>query len=248
MFGLFRKKPKAPLRSPLDAKLIGVDIHSHLIAGIDDGAQTHEESLALVKGLKEFGFKSFWTSPHVMSDFYRNSSTTINEGAKKLNDILKKENIDLPVHAAAEYYFDDFFFELIEKNDLLPIRGEYLLFEFSYINQPEDPFPIIKKIKDLGYKPLLAHPERYPFYFYNHDLLKQLRESGVYFQININSLAGHYGPESMGVAHWMIDQNIVDFVGTDIHKETHLAVIERALCSEYLYKLVESGRLVNQSL
>jgi protein-tyrosine phosphatase len=248
MFGLFKKKQKAVLRSPLDAKLIGVDIHSHLIAGIDDGAQTHEESLALIKGLQQFGFQSFWTTPHVMSDFYRNSTNTIVEGTKTLNTLLEKENRNTIVRPAAEYYFDHNFFELIEKNDLLAIKGEYLLFEFSYINQPENPFPIIQKIKDLGYKPLLAHPERYPFYFGRHDLLKQLRESGVYFQININSLADHYGPESTEIAHWMIDENIVDFIGSDIHKESHLAIIDRALRSEYMYKLVESGRLINQSL
>ncbi len=248
MFGLFKKKTKKVLRSPLDAKLIGVDVHSHLIAGIDDGAQTHEESITLVKGLKEFGFQNFWTTPHVMSDFYRNSTKTIVDGTKTLNDILQKEKINTTIHAAAEYYFDHNFFQLIENNDLLSIKGEYVLFEFSYINQPENPFPVIQQIKDLGYKPLLAHPERYPFYFGREDLLKQLRESGVYFQININSLTDHYGPESTKIVEWMIDENIVDFIGTDIHKESHLEVIGRALRSEHLYKLVESGRLVNQSL
>ncbi|MCX6182089.1 MAG: capsular biosynthesis protein, partial [Bacteroidetes bacterium] len=173
---------------------------------------------------------------------------TIVDGTKTLNNLLEKEKINTIIHAAAEYYFDHNFFELIEKNDLLAIKGEYLLFEFSYINQPENPFPIIEKIKDLGYKPLLAHPERYPFYFDQHHLLKELREKGVYFQININSLANHYGPESMFLAHWMIEENIVDFVGSDIHKESHLEVIDRALRSEHLYKLVESGRLINQSL
>jgi protein-tyrosine phosphatase len=248
MFGFFKKRQKTALRSPLDARLIGVDMHSHLIAGIDDGAQTHDDSLALVKGLKEFGFQKFWTSPHVMSDFYRNSTATIVNGTQTLNDLLVKAQIDTSIHAAAEYYFDDNFMDLIAKNDLLAIKGEYLLFEFSYLNQPENPFPAIEKIKALGYKPLLAHPERYPFYFHRPDLLEQLRAAGVYFQLNINSLAGHYGPESLKVAQGMIDDNIVDFLGTDIHKTSHLEVIDRALRSEHLYKLVESGRLINPAL
>jgi len=248
MFGLFKKKHKPVLLSPLDARLIGVDMHSHLIAGIDDGAQTLDDSVALVRGLKQFGFQSFWTTPHVMSDFYRNSSDTIKKEAQSLNERLKAENLDTIIHPSAEYYFDENFARLVNEKDLLPIKGEYILFEFSYLNEPENPFRLIHQIRDLGYKPVLAHPERYPFYFGREEALKQVRENGVYFQININSLAGHYGPQSLHAVHWMIDEGLVDFIGSDIHKVSHLDVIDRALRTQHLYKLVESGRLLNSQL
>ena len=248
MFSFFKKKKKEIILPPLDAKLIGVDMHSHLIAGIDDGAQTLDDSVVLVKGLKEFGFHSFYTTPHVMSDFYRNSSATILQGAEDLNNRLDSEQLNTNIHPSAEYYFDENFARLVNENDLLPIKNEYILFEFSYLNEPENPFPLIHKIRDLGYKPVLAHPERYPFYFGRQDALRAVREHGAYFQININSLAGHYGPQSTHAAHWMIEEGIIDFLGTDIHKAAHLPVIERALCTEHLHRLVESGRLLNTQL
>ncbi len=248
MFGFFKKKEKPIVLPPLDAKLIGADIHSHLIPGIDDGATSLEDSLALVKGLQNFGFTSFYTTPHVMLDFYNNSSEKIKCGTEDLNHYLKQQNISAEIKPSAEYYFDENFIKRVETNDLLPIANEFILFEFSYINEPENPFPLIHKIKDLGYKPLLAHPERYPFYYGREEGLKKLREHGVYFQINLNSLAGHYGPAVHQMADWLIDENLVDFVGTDIHKKSHLDVIERALRSEKLLRLVESGRLMNQGL
>ena len=248
MFGLFKKKHKPVLLSPLDAKLIGADMHSHLIAGIDDGAQTLDDSVALISGLKQFGFDSFWTTPHVMSDFYRNSSDTIKNGAQSVTERLKVEGINAEIKPSADYYFDENFARLIRENDLLPIKGEYILFEFSYLNEPENPYALIREIRDLGYKPVLAHPERYPFYFGREEALKQVREYGVYFQLNMNSLAGHYGPQSLFAAHWMIEEGIVDFIGTDIHKVSHLDVIEKALRTEHLHKLVESGRLLNSQL
>ena len=141
MFGFFKKKKKEIILPPIDAKLIGVDMHSHLIAGIDDGAQTLDDSVTLVKGLKEFGFHSFYTTPHVMSDFYRNSSATILQGAEDLNKRLDTEQLNTIIHPSAEYYFDENFARLVNENDLLPIKKEYILFEFSYLNEPENPFP-----------------------------------------------------------------------------------------------------------
>ncbi|MFZ9848242.1 MAG: tyrosine-protein phosphatase [Flavobacteriales bacterium] len=248
MFSFFKKKKKEIILPPIDAKLIGVDMHSHLIAGIDDGAQTLDDSVVLVKGLKEFGFQSFYTTPHVMSDFYRNSTKDILKGASELNSRLESENLNTIIQPSAEYYFDENFAKLVNDNDLLPIKNEYILFEFSYLNEPENPFGLIHKIRDLGYKPVLAHPERYPFYFGREEALRNVREHGVYFQLNVNSLAGHYGAQSLHAAHWMIEEGFADFLGTDIHKAAHLPIIERALCTEHMHRLVESGRLLNSQL
>jgi protein-tyrosine phosphatase len=134
MFGLFKKRVE-PQQS-LTFESIGVDMHSHVLPGIDDGAQNPQQSIELIKVMMGLGIKKVIATPHVMNDYYRNTPETINNALAVLKAELVKEGIDIPVEASAEYFFDEVFMELVEKNNLLPMAKKYILFEFSFVSPP----------------------------------------------------------------------------------------------------------------
>ncbi len=241
-FSKFQHKPEA-----IDFSSVVTDMHSHLIPGIDDGAKTVEDSIMLIKSLHELGFKKLITTPHIMSDYYRNTPAIIMEGLEKVREAISKENIPVTIDAAAEYYVDDGFVKKLETEKLLTMGDNYLLFEISYINCPENINEIIFRMQVLGYKPIMAHPERYPFWYNNFDQYKQYRDSGVLLQINTNSLSGYYGYEAKKIAEKMIDNNLVDLIGTDMHHMKHVQSLQKCTTEKYLHRVLEFN-LLNKHL
>lgn len=242
--GLFRKAEKI---EPIDLGLIGVDMHSHFISGIDDGAKTIADSLSMLRSMRELGYRKVITTPHIMSDFFRNTPEIINSGLDTLRSAAKSEGIDLEIEAAAEYYFD---FELEQKLDesrLLTFGKNYLLFEVSYMNAPDGLEGIIFKMQTQGYTPVLAHPERYPYWFRDIKNFEKLKDKGVLFQLNMNSLTGYYSPATQKMAEQMIDKGWYEFIGSDCHHTGHLSLMQKARTSLHLKKLIESGRLLNST-
>jgi protein-tyrosine phosphatase len=242
--GLFRKNEKA---DPVDLSLIGVDMHSHFIPGIDDGAKTMEDSLELLRGMKEAGYRKVITTPHIMGDFFRNTPEIIHNGLVKLREATAAAGIDIEIEAAAEYYFDFDLEQKIDNGKLLTFGGDYLLFEVSYMNAPDGLEGMIFKMQTSGYKPVLAHPERYPYWFRDLKNFEKLKDKGVLFQLNINSLTGYYSPATLKIAEQMIDKGWYEFVGSDCHHSGHLSLMQKARTSVHLRKLIESGRLLNTS-
>jgi tyrosine-protein phosphatase YwqE len=162
---------------------------------------------------------------------------------------LKRENIPMQVDAAAEYYIDFDFGRKIEQEKLLTFGKNYLLFEVSYVNPPDNLEHIIFKLQTGGYKPVLAHPERYPFWSRNFEKFEQLKEKGVLFQLNINSVTGYYSKATRKTAEELIERNMVDFLGSDCHHSGHVGLIKtKAVYYKALHKLVESGKLLNNTL
>ncbi len=183
LFSLFKKK----------APQLKIDLHSHLIPGIDDGSQSMEESLNLLKGMEKLGYEKVITTPHIMADSYKNTPDIINRGLLMLRMEAKKANISLSIEAAAEYYLDDGFIQLLQKGNMLTIsKDEYLLFETSYMAKPINLEEMIFDIGAAGYVPLLAHPERYRYIKEPEKEYGRLKELGVLFQVNLNSFSGHY--------------------------------------------------------
>ena len=145
MFSFFRKKSTAP---QVDFSAVATDMHSHLIPGIDDGAKTIEDSIALIKELHALGYKKFITTPHIMSDFYRNTPETILGGLEQVREAIKAENIPVTIDAAAEYYLDDGFIHKLEEEKLLTIgENNHLLFEISYVNAPDNLMEVISECR-----------------------------------------------------------------------------------------------------
>lgn len=235
--------------APIDiGNFVKVDMHSHLIPGIDDGSKTMEESISLIRSFKELGYKKIITTPHIMSDYFKNTPEIIKDGLLKLREELKKQKIEMEIEAAAEYYLDFDFTDKIQHEKLLTFGKNYLLFEVSYLNEPDNIDAVIFELQTSGYNVILAHPERYPFWGNNPARFETLKDKEVLFQININSLAGHYSPGAKKVAEKLIENGMVNFIGTDCHHANHLKYLEEALCSPALHKLVESGKLLNHTL
>ncbi len=226
MFNFFKKKPNQEL---LDFSELGTDIHSHLIPGIDDGADDLETSLRLIAGLKALGFKKLITTPHVMSDYYQNERAQIEDGLILLREEVEKAGLDIEIQAGAEYYLDNYFDQLIEKEVLLTLSENYVLVEISFFSLPINLHNYIFKIRTKGYKPILAHPERYLYFKNDFKQYFRLKELGCSFQVNILSLTGHYGSVVKAVAEKLLKNNLVDFLGTDLHHLKHLELLKKSI-------------------
>lgn len=236
-------------RIPLDLSVLKCDVHSHFIPGIDDGVKTMQDAVALIKAFYELGYKKVITTPHILADGYPNTPEIILDGLDKVRVAVRSENIPVQVEAAAEYYIDFDFGRKIEQEKLLAFGANYLLFEVSYVNPPDNLDHIIFKLQTSGYKPVLAHPERYPFWSRSFEKFEKLKEKGVLFQLNINSLTGYYSRETKRTAEQLIEKNMIDFLGSDCHHSGHVALMKtRAVYSKALHKLVGSGKLLNGTL
>jgi protein-tyrosine phosphatase len=243
LFQSFRKKEE----SLADYSGVGIDMHSHLIPGIDDGAKSVDDSMMLIRSLYDLGFRKFYTTPHIMSDYFRNTPEIILEGLDKVRAAVRQEGIPVEIDAAAEYYIDDGFVKKLESEKLLTFGDSFLLFEISYINCPDNIDDIIFRMQVLGYKPIMAHPERYPFWFNNMEKYRAFRDQGVLLQVNINSFTGYYGLEARRTAEKMAEEGLIDLLGTDCHHMKHLEALKKGLGSRWLKKTIEGG-VLNTSL
>ena len=230
----------------VDFSSIGTDLHSHLIPGIDDGAKTMDETLSLIRAQYDLGIRKFITTPHIMSDYFRNTPEIILGGLEEVRKVLKQENIDVEINAAAEYYIDDGFVKKLENEKLLTFGNNHLLVEISYINCPDNLREIIFNIQLHQYKVVLAHPERYPYWYKKFDEYRHLHDSGVLLQININSLTGYYGDGAKMIAEKLIDNNMVDAIGSDMHNQKHVDAMRRVCKEKYFHKILDKNLLNRQ--
>jgi protein-tyrosine phosphatase len=220
MLSIFRKKEY------LIDHLHGItDIHNHILPGIDDGAENIEDSLDLLLKFKEMGIDNFIATPHIMNDYYPNTPQTINAALEKLQEKIAQnsEFKDIRIRAAAEYMMDQSFMELLESEKLLTLEDNFVLVEMSYFQAPINLNEILFQLQTKGYKPVLAHPERYAFY-HTKDLRKyeELKDRGCLLQLNTLSLTPHYGTNMQQTAYRLLETGLIDFIGSDTHRVQHL--------------------------
>jgi tyrosine-protein phosphatase YwqE len=225
-----------------------VDIHSHLIPGIDDGVKTTYESIKFIRQFRDMGYEKLIITPHIMWHRFQNDSETILEKLEFLRDSLQDHEIDMHIEAAAEYYLDDHFMSLLERREILTFHEKYLLFEMSYTNAPKDLTDIVFEIEKAGYQPVLAHPERYLFMHQDFEEYEALKDYGVLFQLNINSLAGYYNKEIQKIANKIVDRGMVDFLGSDTHKESQVALLNNYMQTPAFQKIFEKNKILNNEL
>lgn len=242
---LFKKEEVLP---PADLSDLKVDMHSHLIPAIDDGSKSVEDSIEMLKGFLQMGYKKVITTPHVMSDFYRNTPEIILGGMKIVQQELKEQQINIEFEAAAEYYLDENLPSKIEDKSLLTFGDNYVLFELPFMSEPPNFNSFVFELQTNGYKPILAHPERYGFWYKNFEKYRELKNRGVELQLNMLSLIGHYGPEAQKIAEQMIDENLITFLASDCHNVMHQKGIEIARTKKYFHQLLDSGLLKNSAL
>jgi protein-tyrosine phosphatase len=222
---LFFKKKQIPLHHFLPKSF--VDIHSHLLPGIDDGAKNLNNSIELITKMRSYGIKNFITTPHVLGDVYPNSTETIKSKLKEVKaELQKREILDVSIRAAAEYMMDEQFSILLENDDILTLKDNFILVEMSYFNAPNNLLEIIFEIQLKGYKPILAHPERYNFYHDNFKMYNKLKKAGCLFQLNLLSLTEQYGKLVQKISHQLLKEDMYDFVGTDTHHLNHLELLK----------------------
>ena len=219
MFSLFKKQ--------ISDKPIGhqlkTDMHSHLLPGIDDGAPDIETSLKLVKGLAGLGYKRLITTPHIMNEMYPNTPDNILSLRNELQYAVEAEGLDVEIKAAAEYYVDEFFEELLTSESLLTIHDQQVLVEQSMMQEYPRFKEVIYELRLKGYTPVIAHPERYVYYNERLHEYEWFRDAGCLLQVNLLSLQGYYGKMEKRLAEYLYNANMIDLYGTDCHHERHLA-------------------------
>jgi protein-tyrosine phosphatase len=206
-----------------------VDIHSHLLPGIDDGAQNIKQTLRLVERLRGIGFSQFVTTPHILSYVWDNTKEGILEVKNETILELQKHLLIVPFRAASEYMMDDHFVKLFRKGELLTLKDNYVLVEMSYINAPMQLYTILFDLQVAGYIPVLAHPERYTFYHNNFEEYVKLKRVGCLFQLNLLAVVGYYGEPIAKIAEHLLQKGMYDFVGSDVHHSNHVAAFEEKL-------------------
>ncbi len=213
------------------------DMHSHLIPGIDDGAQTLEDSIALIREFQALGFEGITTTPHIKSDYYPNDAAIINNGLQELRKALSENNIHFPVKAAAEYYVDERFVEMLENESLMTINENEVLIEFSFVFEPMRVHEILFKMQTKGYKPVIAHPERYNYYHIKYDAYRELKDRGCLLQLNAISLTGYYGRTVKDVAERLLEDKLYDYCGSDMHHLRHAETMRKLMRSKSFHTL-----------
>ncbi len=216
-----------------------VDIHSHLLPGIDDGSTSFAETLLLCQGMLKIGFSQFITTPHIIENVWNNTKDQIQILEKNTIEELKKNNISVPFKAAAEYLMDEQFIRLFQSGELLTLKGNYVLVEISYTNPPIQLYSIIFDLRIAGYIPVLAHPERYVFYHYNFNEYAKLKKAGCLFQLNLLSVVDYYGVGITKIAEKLLKKGLYDFVGSDIHHYNHLSTFNEKVKLKDLVALKE---------
>jgi len=244
MISFFRNKKNIDSR----IEILETDIHSHIIPGIDDGSKSMDESIALLKEFEKFGYKKLITTPHIMDKAYNNSKESILFNLEKLKDECKRENINIILEAAAEYYVDEGFLALLEKGELLAIDDEYILFETSYIHRPVDLESVIYNIIMAGYKPLFAHPERYKYIKNPEKEFSELKEQGALFQVNLNSFTGYYGKQAKSHAMYLHESSMISFLGSDVHNQSHILSLQTAFNDTIYNEIMNNNNILNNTI
>tara|TARA_B110000971_G_scaffold148695_1_gene152020 strand:+ start:40 stop:792 length:753 start_codon:yes stop_codon:yes gene_type:complete len=244
---IFSKKEE--IIDPIDISFLKNDIHSHLIPGIDDGSPDMETTIILLKKFVDLGYKKVITTPHVMSDYYKNNPKIILSGLNNVRKEIKKQNLNIEIEAAAEYNLEPEFEKLLDDGKLLSFgTDKYLLFELSFFDEPLRLNETIWKMIEKGFRPVLAHVERYGYWHNNYDKVEEMINRGVKLQLNIGSVTGAYGPEVKKFAERLIKDEIIDFVGSDCHHQQHLEMINHAIRLPIFHSLVKQSQILNKSL
>lgn len=240
-----RKKSSTPVLSDFSA--LGTDIHSHLVPAIDDGSDSIETSLTLIRGLVDLGYGRIITTPHIRPDYFPNTREIITTNFEKLKSAVQDAGIEVELSVAAEYFVDYEFGQTIEAGNLLTLSGNFVLIEISTFSPPPNLFDNIFKMRIKGYQPVIAHPERYVYFSKIEDFHK-FKDFGCLLQVNLLSLIGHYGKPVKELAYKLLKEDLVDLLGTDMHHPKHLEILRNLTTNSQVMNLIASRQFRNASL
>lgn len=202
---------------------IDVDMHSHILPGVDDGVRTVGESLNILRGMQDLGLKKVCLTPHIKEKAFPNTPESLRPVFESLQAETKAAGINVELSLAAEYYLGPVFRKKLESGEkLLTVKDSFLLVEASMYQELLYLQDFIFKIRERGYTPILAHPERYGYYPNREEPYRKLKRYGCLFQMNLFSLSGHHGKAAKARAEMLLDAGMIDFAGGDIHGEHQL--------------------------
>jgi len=228
MFNFFNKKSHVD-----NLEWLGVDIHSHLLPGLDDGSPDLATSIRLIGNLTGLGFRKLICTPHIFTELYPNSDKTILPALSAVQSAVADAKINVTIDAAAEYMVDETFEVKVPH---LTLPGDFILVEMSYLNETPNIEQIIFELQIKGYKVILAHPERYLFYHLEKQRFDRLNDQGVCFQLNLLSVSGYYGKEVKKAAEYLLEKKYYDFAGTDLHHDKHLMALTDSVRTGLLHR------------
>lgn len=222
-----------------------IDFHSHIIYGVDDGSISIENSLEILKKAQNAGFNKIILTPHYMKDYYEFAKEDIKERLEQLNKICMQNNIDIQLYQANEIYICNDMLELINNKSACSINNsKYVLFELPMNQEPLNLLEVIYTLKQNGYIPVIAHPERYIYIQKDPNKLIELIENGVLFQTNYGSIIGQYGKEVKRTADLLIKNNFIHFLGTDVHRSGQIYE-DMPIVIKELNKLISNEEIQN---
>lgn len=244
MFNIFQRKSKK------DAKLFyTTDVHSHILPGVDHGSQSVEESLEMLQAQLDMGISHVMCTSHVTAETFENTPESLTAAYEELKNAIAREGLPINIYVSAEYRIDEYWTQEYEAGHLLPLPGNHVLLENSFAQELIGIDNMMFELQVKGYRPILAHPERYRYYNDRRDRYKTLHNASVKFQINILSLAGYFGKGARERALWLIQNNLCDMLGSDMHNMEHAQIIKEYIGSRDWRKLCEKynlpGRIIN---
>lgn len=242
MFNFFKKK-----QEPIQL-CFNTDIHCHIVPGIDDGSPDVNTSIELIERMQSWGITRIIATPHVTQASFENTPETMSQALNLLKEELRTRGNNIDISHSAEYRIDELFLKHLGENIIVPMPNNYILVENSFIQEPWNLDQILFDLKVKGYKPILAHPERYMYYYAKRERYNTIHNTGTKLQINLLSLAGHYGKDEKRIAMELIEKGLVDFIGTDLHNHRHADAIEAFLSSKEYRKIKDRLPLLNDSI
>jgi protein-tyrosine phosphatase len=243
MFSIFSKRESFRI-----GEILQVDMHSHILPGIDDGAPDVETSLMLIDGLIALGYKKLIVTPHIMSDIHPNTHETIEAAKQLLQAELDKKAYTIPISYAAEYMLDENFISIINAGNLLTFGNNIVLVETMFLELAPNLEEILFQLQTHGYQPLLAHPERYHYVDRKLTRLNTFLDRKCLLQCNALSFTGYYGKREQEIAFRLLDAKLIDFIGSDMHHERHLAHLKQFTVSSKVARQIESLNYKNLEL
>ena len=209
MFGFLKPKKTIEASGLLSG---ATDNHSHILWGLDDGVKTQEDTLAILDLYESLGLKTLWLTPHTMEDV---PNTT--EGLKaRFSELIEIYHGPIELRLASEYMIDNLFEQRLEQRDLLTHGHDTVLVETSTWAPPIDLWEILERMMSYGYRPMIAHPERYRYMtMKDYDRLCTM---GTILQLNLPSILGSYGEEVRVKAQTLLNKGFYTMAGSDCHR------------------------------
>lgn len=219
MISIFNKRKQ----KKCNLEWLAVDMHSHLLPGLDDGCKNTDEAIKNMEVLFSLGYSHLITTPHIFTGIYNNNPQGISDRAKVLGiEWCARHSGHFPLTVAAEYMVDTTFSDMISTRGLCSMCGKYVLIEMSYFAESANLTQVIFELQLAGFIPVLAHPERYIYYKNNRQFFRRLKEMGCLLQCNLLSFSGYYGSAIQQAAFYISGQRLIDFLGTDVHNSNHI--------------------------